>query len=189
MNGPPHRSVGTLVGHMLALAICLLASAVAARAQMPITLGPSIGYSFGVPLTVERASGLVNRYGGIRPGSSYDHALWFGVAMLADGMPGEGWELAGELGLALSSGHFTSDPFQFGVLYDSTADAFVSPNRTFDLSSNASALQLDLVVGRRLGERWSLRLGGWLQYRLASDFIQTESLLDQPGVSFSDSGR
>jgi len=167
--------------------IALFVCAAPARAQ--IAIGPGVGYSFGVPLTVERRPEGVNQYGETLSGTSYDHALWFGMDVLAPGLLGDRWDCSAELALALSTGFFRSDPFSRPLYYDSVAGAFVSPLRQFDLSSDLSALQLDVQAARMLDDRWSYRLGIWLQYRLAATFVQQERLLDQDGITFSDGTR
>src|SRR6185295_3143679 len=90
----------------------LLAVVTCALSQSHLSIGPSIGYSYGIPLTVDRTPGLVNRYDSDRPGLSSDHAAWFGIAFDAPGLLGD-LGIAAELGLALSAGNFTSDPFLF----------------------------------------------------------------------------
>jgi hypothetical protein len=172
----------------MAALITMLLFVCSVESLSQVKIGPSVGYSFGVPLTVDREPGIVNRYGAIRHGQSYDHAGWFGVSLLAPRFS-DPFDLSAELGLALSAGRFTSDPFPFGNIFDPAIQAIVIPTRQFEVSTALSALQLDGQLHFRLTDDWSFGFGPWMQYRITSNILQNENLVDHPEARYDDSSR
>ena len=177
----PLLYVCIITGYILCAAPC--------RAQKGITVGPTIGYSYGVPTTVEREAGVVNRYGVDRPGRSYDHQAWFGAGALIPFSRDLPFKAFVETGLALSTGKFVSDPFTFGTIFHPDSLIIVSPLRTFEVTSALSMGRLKGEIFYDISDLLAVGAGLWLDYRVTSDFRQTESLVDHPELSFEGGSR
>lgn len=162
---------------------CLfIGSIVPAVAQQSLLVGPVAGYSFGVPLTVTREPGIVNRYGTTISGSSYDHLGWAGLRMAMPSLLGNNWDVSADLSLALSSGKFTSDAFPFDSVYIQADQQYIRTTRAFDVSTFLGMLQLDVQARYRFADTWLLGVGPWLTYRMSSGMFQEERIVGTASV-------
>lgn len=155
----------------------LIGSLVPAIAQQSLIAGPVVGYSFGVPLTVTRDPGIVNRYGSNISGVSYDHLGWAGVRTVMPSLLGNNWGVSAELSLALSSGKFTSNPFLFDSVYVQTNEQYTGTYRDFEVATFLGMLQFDVQAQYRLFGSWQLGAGPWLTYRMSSGMVQEERIV------------
>lgn len=166
------------------LSCLLIGNIVSAVAQQSLMVGPVVGYSFGVPLTVTRDPGIVNRYGANISGVSYDHLGWAGVRAFMPSLLGKNWSVSAELSLALSSGKFTSDPFLFDSVYIQTSDQYTGTYRNFDVATFLGMLQLDAQARYNLFGSWEVGAGPWLTYRMSSGMLQEEHIVGTDNAVF-----
>lgn len=175
--------------HVLLLGLVILGTVVAASAQQDgLYLGVTGGYSFGVPLTVTRDPGVVNRYYGVQlEGTSTDHLGWAGMAMRVPGLLGGNFGVSADLGLALSAGSFSSNEFAFDSIYVPDATRWAHGRYTAELASLLSMLQLDIQAQYQLSNRFSIGLGPWFTARLSSGIFQQEHLVgvEEDGVDLT----
>lgn len=155
-----------------------LAVAVVPAQQQGVYLGATGGYSFGVPLTVTRDPGIVNRYFGVQlEGTSTDHLGWAGLGMRVPDLFSNHLGLSAELSLALSAGTFSSRAFAFDSIYVPSSSIWVDALYTTELSTLLSMLQLDLQAQYRLSNRFTIGAGPWFTARLSSGIFQQEHLV------------
>lgn len=162
---------------LLSLGIVLSVAGMCAQ-QQSLYMGVTGGYSFGVPLTVTRDPGIVNRYYGVElAGTSSDHLGWAGLSMRAPNFFSQSFGLSADVSLALSAGSFTSDAFAFDSLYSPAKVQFVHGIYTTELSTLLSMLQFDIQAQYKLSDRVAVGFGPWFTARLSSGIFQQEELV------------
>lgn len=186
MNQSAGRHVSFAHGPNIgALLLCLMG--VVGNLGAQVTIGPDVGIEYGLPLTVDRQAGLVNRFGAPGTGISNNLTGRAGVAVSFRNHWGSGYDPLVRLGLALSTGRFVSDSYQFREIVDSATGTEQVSTREFEVYTALSALQLDLLP---LRFRWDDRLlfgaGVWGSYRLNSGFFETERILFPDSIRFDD---
>ncbi len=174
--------------HLLLLSFGVLLAVVAASAQQQgLYLGAAGGYSFGVPLTVTRDPGIVNRYYGVQlEGTSTDHLGWAGISMRTPDLFSKHLGLSADISLSLSAGSFSSREFAFDSLH--VPAGWVHGLYTVELSTLLSMLQLDMQAQYQLSDRVSVGFGPWFTARLSSGIFQQENLVGtkEPDIDLGD---
>jgi hypothetical protein len=152
-------------------------------------LGLNLGYSYGVPIAVDREPGVINPNFADLTGLSSDHTLSIGLQY--NRFKGLGTEpLTRSLGLwgtfsaGISVGSFLSDQFQGDTVLDPSSLQVVVPHHQIEVTSRPLLVQLAAGVDYALLGHVRFGLGWWMQYRLSSNFSATESLVDYPDVLF-----
>jgi len=157
------------------------------RLSAQVTIGPDIGVEYGLPLTVDRQAGLVNRFGVPGTGISSNVTGRAGVAVSFRNDSDGGYEPLARLGLALSTGRFVSDSYLFREIVDSTTGAERGSTREFEVYTALSMLHLDLLPLRfRWGDRLLLGGGIWGSYRMNAGFFEVERILSPDSVRFDE---
>lgn len=184
---PPRPLSSPMIRRILTTSV-RIAHPVCALAALAFVAGcsriaPVAGWEFGVPLTVDRSAGLVNRYGeqGTN-GTSANHTLCFGAAFEKEGFPFAAATLSPRLSLAISTGRFESESFRV----DDPAAAAAISLRSYDVYSTLSVIQLDLPFHFDLGGHVYLGVGPWASWRLSAGYIQTERIDSPATFRYSD---
>lgn len=160
--------------------ICGLFLPVILAAQERPRLAATIGYEFGVPLSIDRTPDLVNRFGVDGRGSAYNHLIRLGVGLDLPDLLAPRLGLAPRLEAGGSIGLFRSSPFVV---------AGGSAIRRFEVSAMALQTSAELRARWGLDARWALDLGPWISYRVAARFRESELIADPADSTFADGSR
>ncbi len=187
------RHVDFRPGILALLTLLLLSHPEKSRAQSHNLFGLTLGYGYGVPVTIARAPGVVNRYNTSELGGhSSDHLLSIGVEYRIPNFFGMSLQerpislvLNGTFGMSLGS--FTSDPVQLPDLAVKGVD-YIHPWATVDVLTRPGFVQSGFLLDYAPLDALHLGAGLWGQYRFSSNFIQTETLdFARDSVYFADS--
>lgn len=162
--------------------ICFLCSLLFIDSQLlgqDIRISPSIGFENGRLLTIHRNPGVINRFSSDGIGNSYNNSFWLGTDInfkyaLID------IDMIVRLRLGTSIGAFTSLPY-----YESSQP--VTTLNEFKVTSRQSLSQCDILLKHNFWENIALALGPWCSFRLSSDIIETEHILEPLGATFHSS--
>jgi len=158
------------------LALFLLACRVSA--QEPLFIGLAGGYEFGIPLTIQRTPGIINRYNFDGSGTSRSTGQWFGGYFNAPGMLG-GFDLSVRLNYRSVSEEYRSENFFGDPEYDPNSLSIIPMEYWLELSSSASLIEMDIAAGRRFPGGWRVEGGFWYSRRGASSITRTLHRLDR----------
>jgi hypothetical protein len=142
---------------------------------------PTLGYEFGVPLSLERTPGVINRFGAGGSGRAVQHTLRLGDANAWSG------HIVGDLdaqiwvGLTGSFGSFSSTPFISSVdIPPGTGPV----TRTFDVRTVEMHALADIRLRYRIAPAWTVGLGPWFSYRLFDQLTETEQIVAPANATF-----
>jgi len=171
-------------GIFIIVAVCLPLLARPAFAQSDVLAGPVVGYGFGVPLGLDRAPGVINRYDFSGTGTSSNHTFVAGGALLLPHALGGAWGLSARFGYAVSEGMFSSLPFTRREITYPGGDS-VYAVQEFTVRSREHLLQADMEVRHTLAGNLSVGAGIWGSYRLAARLRQSETILGPEDAVFA----
>lgn len=157
---------------------CVLSTAPAAAQENAVLWGPAAGYSFGVPLSIARDAGVINRYNMELTGTSADHQVWAGVQLFQPSWLHTHWGWSAALAMAMASGSFTSTLFESGEVF-TTLSQF-PPGIGYsqvEVSTLVGLLRLNAQMQYNAIDSWTIGVGPWLSYRWASHLVRQERVV------------
>lgn len=133
--------------------------------------GPAAGYSFGIPLSIARDAGVVNRSATTLSGTSADHRGWAGVQLFDPSWLGSRWGWSATAALAMSSGSFTSEPF---AAVSAPVVQAANELSQVDVFALIGTLQFNAQMQYNINRHWFVGAGPWFSYRWASRIVRQE---------------
>lgn len=158
----------------------LCAASSMAYGQRGVLLGPTVVYEFGVPLTLSRAPGLINRYGFNGQGQSYNHQYAGGLHIMVPDWLIEKTTFSAKLVYGVSEGYFKSTQFT-GRARDISSGDSVMAVKEFTVTAHYNVLQLDASISYDLGSRWAMNAGLWGRASSKSDVLFADERILSPG--------
>ncbi len=161
----------------LSAALLISATAPAAWSQ-PLVLGPTAGYEYGIPLSINRVPGAVNPYPNFDgTGESRNHSLWLGMRTAMPDLFAPELGISSLVGIVMSKGTFHSHTFFGDPVLNSTDWTINAPLKEFELDVTTASLRFELGLIYSLG-RVSLGVAPSLAYRFSDEYIYSERIVD-----------
>lgn len=150
------------------------------------TLSPVLTYQYGYPLAIERAPGIINRFGTSGSGKSYDHTFGIGAALKFPGLFTTSIGLSPQLQYRFSLGKFTSEHYRSISAVDENDQRVFSTN-TFEVTSKIHSLDLSIPLEFVFGKA-GLHFGPWGSIEIARDITGKENITSPSNAHFPGGG-
>jgi hypothetical protein len=165
------------------LVLCFLIAPTLLFSQ-EFTIHPVGGYEYGALLSIQRDRGAINDGRTEGFGKSSNHTFWVGVENEAAGLLHDDIALSARISLAFGSGGFLSRPYNDTAAIDRSTGLLTPSLNEFQIDATETNALGEAIVSYNVTNRWLLRGGAWMQYRIASDFVQTERVVSPSSLVF-----
>jgi hypothetical protein len=150
------------------------------------TLSPVITYEYGYPLAIERAPGIINRFGTSGAGKSYDHTVGIGISLKSPDFFATDLGLSAQLQYRYSLGKFTSEQYLSYSAVDETGQPVASTNM-FDVASKIQSLDISFPFEYHVS-KMGFSLGPWGSFEISRNITGNENIISPSNAHFPGGG-